>query len=126
MGGIQDRTKEHLCATDKGIVMTRRMLLNAAKAASEGKPVPATDQESQRVRSVSIELAAGRLVHARRQARALSRAGDGSAVGVSLRAVTPWGAAKRACERGVEEPRTLEGHCPFIPSPRPSAARPLE
>jgi phthalate 4,5-dioxygenase oxygenase subunit len=59
MGGIQDRTREHLCATDKGIVMTRKMLLNAAKAASEGKPVPATDQESQRVRSASLELEEG-------------------------------------------------------------------
>jgi len=59
MGGIQDRTKEHLCATDKGIVMTRRMLLNAAKAASEGKPVPATDPQTQRVRSASLELEQG-------------------------------------------------------------------
>jgi hypothetical protein len=48
-----------LCATDKGIVMTRRMLLSAAKAASEGKPVPATDPETQRVRSVSVELEQG-------------------------------------------------------------------
>jgi len=59
MGPIQDRTKEHLCATDKGIVMTRRMLLKAAKDAGEGKPVPATDPAAQRVRSVSVELEQG-------------------------------------------------------------------
>ncbi|MGB7259403.1 MAG: Rieske 2Fe-2S domain-containing protein [Pseudolabrys sp.] len=57
MGGIQDRTREHLCATDKGIVMTRRMMLRAAEAAAQGKPVPATEPDAQRVRSVSIELA---------------------------------------------------------------------
>jgi hypothetical protein len=56
MGAIQDRTKEHLCATDSGIVMTRKLLLSAAKAASEGKPVPATEPQAQRVRSVAIEL----------------------------------------------------------------------
>ena len=56
MGPIQDRTIEHLCATDAGIVMTRRILLRTAKDASEGKPVPATDPVAQRVRSVSIEL----------------------------------------------------------------------
>jgi phthalate 4,5-dioxygenase oxygenase subunit len=59
MGVIQDRTKEHLCATDKGIVMTRRLLLNAAKVASEGKPVPATEPAAQRVRSVAVELEQG-------------------------------------------------------------------
>ena len=56
MGPIQDRTKEHLCATDKGIVMTRRILLRAAKAAADGGAVPATEPEAQRVRSASIEL----------------------------------------------------------------------
>ena len=57
MGAIQDRTHEHLCATDKGIVMARRMLLRAAKAAAEGGAVPATDPAAQRVRSASAELA---------------------------------------------------------------------
>ncbi|HEX5509215.1 MAG TPA: aromatic ring-hydroxylating dioxygenase subunit alpha, partial [Pseudolabrys sp.] len=57
MGPIQDRTREHLCATDKGIIMTRRMILRAAEAASQGKSVPATEPDAQRVRSVSIELA---------------------------------------------------------------------
>ena len=56
MGPIQDRTKEHLCATDSGIIMTRKILLRAAKAAAEGGKVPATEPEAQRVRSASVEL----------------------------------------------------------------------
>jgi hypothetical protein len=59
MGAIQDRTKEHLCATDKGIVATRRMLLQAAKAAGENAAVPATEPQAQRVRSAAIELPQG-------------------------------------------------------------------
>src|SRR5712672_3599752 len=42
-----------------GIAMTRKVLLRAAKAASEGKPVQATESEAQRVRSVSVELDQG-------------------------------------------------------------------
>jgi phthalate 4,5-dioxygenase len=56
MGPIQDRTREHLCATDSGIIMTRKMLLRAAKTAAEGGKVPALEPEAQRVRSASIEL----------------------------------------------------------------------
>jgi hypothetical protein len=56
MGPIQDRTNEHLCATDKGIVAARRMLLRAVKAAAEGGAVPASEPEAQRVRSASAEL----------------------------------------------------------------------
>ena len=59
MGAIQDRTREHLCATDKCIVATRRMLLSAAKAAGDNAPVPATAPEAQRVRSAAIELPQG-------------------------------------------------------------------
>ena len=59
MGAIQDRTREHLCATDSGIVLTRKVLLSAAKSAAEGGPVPATEPQAQRVRSVAIELAKG-------------------------------------------------------------------
>jgi hypothetical protein len=61
MGAIQDRTKEHLCATDSGIVMTRKMMLAAAKSAAEGGPVPATEPKAQQVRSVSVELDKGTL-----------------------------------------------------------------
>src|SRR5258708_33757919 len=56
MGAIQDRTKEHLCATDRGIVMTRKIMLRAAKAAAEGGPVPAPAPEPQPRRSASVEL----------------------------------------------------------------------
>jgi phthalate 4,5-dioxygenase len=59
MGAIQDRTKEHLCLTDKGIVATRSRLLRAAKANREGKPLPGLDPAHQRVRSCAIELPAG-------------------------------------------------------------------
>jgi len=59
MGPIQDRRREHLCPTDRGIVMTRRLLLQAAEANRAGKPVPGLDPEAQRVRSCSIELPRG-------------------------------------------------------------------
>ena len=57
MGPIQDRSREHLCPTDRGIVMTRRMLLQAAEANRAGKPIPGLDPAQQRVRSCAIELA---------------------------------------------------------------------
>jgi phthalate 4,5-dioxygenase oxygenase subunit len=59
MGPIQDRTRENLCPTDRGIVMMRRKLLAAARANREGKPLPALDPAEQRVRSCSIELPRG-------------------------------------------------------------------
>ena len=59
MGPIQDRTRENLCLTDKGIVATRSRLLRAAKANREGKPIPALDPAQQRVRSCAIELPVG-------------------------------------------------------------------
>jgi phthalate 4,5-dioxygenase oxygenase subunit len=59
MGPIQDRTREHLCLTDKGIVATRARLLRAAKANREGKPIPALDPAQQHVRSCAIELPVG-------------------------------------------------------------------
>jgi hypothetical protein len=57
MGPIQDRTLENLCPTDRGIVMTRRMLLRAAQANRDGGRIPALDPAEQRVRSCAIELA---------------------------------------------------------------------
>jgi len=59
MGVIQDRSREHLCLTDKGIVSTRSRLLRAAKASREGKSVPGLEPASQRVRSCAIELPVG-------------------------------------------------------------------
>jgi hypothetical protein len=56
MGSVQDRSKEHLVLTDKGIVATRARLLKAAKLNRDGKSVPALDAKSQRVRSCAIEL----------------------------------------------------------------------
>src|SRR5687767_11652032 len=56
MGPVQDRTKENLCSTDNGIIMTRRLLLKAAKANREGTPLPGLDPDTQRVRSCAIEL----------------------------------------------------------------------
>ena len=56
MGPLQDRAKEHLVLTDKGIVATRARLLKAAKLNRDGKAVPALDEKSQRVRSCAIEL----------------------------------------------------------------------
>jgi phenylpropionate dioxygenase-like ring-hydroxylating dioxygenase large terminal subunit len=56
MGPIQDRTREHLCLTDNGIILTRKKLLKAAQANRDGKPVPGLEPASQRVRSCSIEL----------------------------------------------------------------------
>ena len=56
MGPIQDRTRENLCSTDNGILMTRRMLLKAAKDNREGKPLPGLKPDAQHVRSCAIEL----------------------------------------------------------------------
>jgi phthalate 4,5-dioxygenase oxygenase subunit len=56
MGRIQDRTRENLCPTDRGIVLARRKLLEAANANREGKPLPALKADEQRVRSCSLEL----------------------------------------------------------------------
>ena len=56
MGPIIDRSLEKLMPTDKGIVMARRRLLNAAAANREGKPIPGLSPASQRVRSCALEL----------------------------------------------------------------------
>ncbi len=56
MGAIQNRTRENLCSTDNGIILTRKKLLKAAQANRDGKPVPGLEPASQRVRSCAIEL----------------------------------------------------------------------
>jgi hypothetical protein len=53
MGAIADRPHEHLVATDKGIVMTRRRLLEAAQALAKGEQPPGLDAAAQRVRALS-------------------------------------------------------------------------
>jgi phthalate 4,5-dioxygenase len=53
MGSIADRSREHLVATDKGIVMTRKRLREAAEALERGEDPPGLDPAAQRVRAVS-------------------------------------------------------------------------
>ena len=53
MGTLADRSREHLVATDKGIVMTRRCLLDAAAGLGRGSIPPGLDPASQRVRALS-------------------------------------------------------------------------
>jgi len=53
MGPVANRPAEHLVATDKGIVMTRRRLLDAANALGRGEPPPGLDPAAQRVRAMS-------------------------------------------------------------------------
>jgi len=53
MGRIVDRAREHLVATDKGIVMTRRCLLDALAALERGETPPGLDPASQGVRAMS-------------------------------------------------------------------------
>ena len=64
MGPIQDRTREHLTGTDRGIVMARRRLMEAALALAEhGTPPPAIDPATQRVRSAALVLPEGTPFH---------------------------------------------------------------
>jgi nitrite reductase/ring-hydroxylating ferredoxin subunit len=53
MGPIANRPAEHLLATDKGIVMTRRRLLDAALGLAKGEEPPGLDPAAQRVRAMS-------------------------------------------------------------------------
>ncbi|MSQ54338.1 MAG: aromatic ring-hydroxylating dioxygenase subunit alpha [Betaproteobacteria bacterium] len=59
MGPIQDHAREHLMATDKGIVMARKMLHEAAQGLAKGIEPPALDAAAQRVRSAAVMLARG-------------------------------------------------------------------
>jgi phthalate 4,5-dioxygenase len=59
MGPIQDRTREHLVATDSGIIMARRCLVKAALALQKGVQPPAVDPATHRVRSASVILPPG-------------------------------------------------------------------
>jgi len=53
MGAIANRPAEHLVATDKGIVMTRRCLLDAAASLAGGEAPPGLDPAAQRVCAMS-------------------------------------------------------------------------
>jgi phenylpropionate dioxygenase-like ring-hydroxylating dioxygenase large terminal subunit len=57
MGAIVDRSRENLTGTDRGIVQTRRRLIDAALALAEhGTPPPGLKPEEQKIRSVAIVL----------------------------------------------------------------------
>jgi phthalate 4,5-dioxygenase oxygenase subunit len=56
MGPLQNYAEEHLVATDKPIVMTRRALYKAAIALAEGADPPALSAACQRVRAAGVLL----------------------------------------------------------------------
>ena len=56
MGPVQDRTLENLCPTDRGVVMMRRVLLQAAQASRKRERIPGLAPAEQHVRSCSIVL----------------------------------------------------------------------
>jgi len=65
MGPIQDRTRENLCPTDRGIIMARRMLLQAPSGPRRQR-IPALDPAEQRVRSAqssSRATSTSRIMH---------------------------------------------------------------
>ena len=59
MGAIQDRTRERLLPTDKGIVIARRMLEEAALGLENGIEPPALDATTQQVRAAGVLLPVG-------------------------------------------------------------------
>jgi phthalate 4,5-dioxygenase oxygenase subunit len=58
MGPIVDRTKEHLSLTDRAVVTTRRLLLQAAKTVAEGGDPPGLSGTSYRARAIEKTLPA--------------------------------------------------------------------
>lgn len=64
MGPIQDRTREHLTGTDRGIVQARRRLIAAATALAEsGTAPPGNEPHVQKVRSAAVVLPEGQPFH---------------------------------------------------------------
>jgi nitrite reductase/ring-hydroxylating ferredoxin subunit len=59
MGSIQNHEAEKLLPTDRGIVMARRMLHEAALALAQGGEPPALDGSRQRVRAAGVLLERG-------------------------------------------------------------------
>ena len=59
MGTIQDLGREKLLPTDRGIVMARRMLLDAAAGLQQGVEPPALNASRQRVRAAGVLLERG-------------------------------------------------------------------
>ena len=56
MGPVQDRTRELLLPTDKGVVMARRMLETAALGLQQGVEPPALNASEQQVRAAGVLL----------------------------------------------------------------------
>ena len=56
MGPIQDRSKENLVSTDKGVIMARIRLRKAVLAAQQGEQPDGIDPATHAVRSASIVL----------------------------------------------------------------------
>ena len=54
MGAIQDRSREHLVASDSGIVKTRKRLIDAAAAVARGAAPPGLAPAEQGARAVSM------------------------------------------------------------------------
>ncbi len=59
MGPIIDRRHENLTVTDRGIVLARKLLTQAAQSVQKGDAPPALDPATHRVRSSSFLLPAG-------------------------------------------------------------------
>ena len=59
MGPVQDRTRELLLPTDKGVVMARRMLETAALGLQQGVEPPALNASEQQVRAAGVLLPKG-------------------------------------------------------------------
>ncbi len=53
-GRVADRTLEHLVSSDDGVIVTRRLLLDAARVNQAGKPIPGLDPQTQAVRAGSL------------------------------------------------------------------------
>jgi hypothetical protein len=63
MGPIQDRTRENLVPTDKGIVMARRRLVAAAEGVAKRIQPPGADPAHTRVRSAAVILPKDAVFH---------------------------------------------------------------
>ena len=56
MGPIVDRTREHLSLTDRAVVTTRRLLLQAVKTVADGGDPPGLGETCYRARAIEKTL----------------------------------------------------------------------
>ena len=59
IGPVSDHSREFLVGTDRGIIMARQRLLQAAETVKQGGQPPGVDPASHRVRSVAVVLPPG-------------------------------------------------------------------